>query len=144
MRTRGRGKSRGMREKCRYGIEILKCADRKKSLEARFHPFPFNLPVCQKFHEDPWKKYTQKIHGKFVKRSKDMEGDQFRSMAIQFTEFTEIFQKDRTGQILETTMIQIILAGRQVWWPRKAVLRIRIRIHRIHIFWASWIRIRIY
>ncbi len=56
MRTRGRGKSRGVREKCRYGIEILECADRKKSLEARFHPFPFILTVCQKFHEDPWKK----------------------------------------------------------------------------------------
>ncbi len=94
MKTRGRGKIRGVREKCRYEIEILECAaDRKKSLEARFHPFPFILPVCQKFHEDPWKEYTKKIHGKFVKRSKDMEGDQFRSMAILFTEFTEIFQK---------------------------------------------------
>jgi hypothetical protein len=25
--------------------------------------------------------------------------------------------------------------------PQYAVLRIRIRIHRIHMFWASWIRI---
>ncbi len=33
------------------------------------------------------------IYGKFMKRSKDMEGDHFRSMAILFTEYTEIFQK---------------------------------------------------
>ncbi len=40
------------------------------------------------------KKSIQKqIYGKFGEKSKDMEGDQFRSMAILVTEFTEIFQK---------------------------------------------------
>jgi hypothetical protein len=55
VKTRGMGKSSGMREKCRYGIEILECADRKKVWKHDFTPFPLIYLFVRNF---------TKIHGK--------------------------------------------------------------------------------